>query len=219
VNGPHDLGGAHGFGQIAPEAHEPVFHKSWEGRVFGMQNAASRMGFWHIDRSRNARERIAPAVYLSSSYYQNWLAGLERLLIEHGLATQLEIDTGTLRVAGKKPKRIFRAEDVLGALHTPYSYERAPLAAAEFAIGACVRAKVMHPEGHTRLPRYVRGHIGEVRAVRGCHVFPDSHAATDDEDPQWLYSVAFASTEVWGPQGYPGDEIILDLFEPYLERA
>lgn len=219
MNGPHDLGGAHGFGPIAPEKDEPVFHQSWEGRVFAMNNAAGRMRFWHIDKSRHAKERIPPAEYLVSSYYRIWFAGLKRLLLEHGLATQAEIESGKLQQPGKTPKTILRGTDVATVLRTPYSYERDAATPAQFAVGDRVRAKVMHPAGHTRLPRYVRGRTGSIVGIRGHHVFPDSHCATDDEDPQWLYSVAFSSVELWGPQGRAGDEIILDLWEPYLEPA
>ncbi|HEX9905500.1 MAG TPA: nitrile hydratase subunit beta [Propylenella sp.] len=219
MNGPHDLGGAHGFGPVAPPREEPVFHHPWEGRVFAINKAAGAMGFWHIDKSRHAKERIPPAEYLASSYYWNWLAGLERLLLEHGLVTQTELETGRMREPGKKPRQVLRGADVAGVLRTPYSYEREAAAPRRFAVGEQVRARVMHPTGHTRLPRYVRGRTGEVIGIRGCHVFPDSHCATDDEDPQWLYSVAFRSTELWGPQGRAGDQVILDLFEPYLERA
>lgn len=218
MNGPHDLGGAQGFGPIAPEQNEPVFHHRWEGRVFGMQNSASRMGVWHIDRSRHSRERIPAAQYLASSYYENWFAGLKRLLIEHGLATPREIETGKLEVPPRAPKRVLKAADVDKALRSPMSFERPAASPAAFAIGDGVRAKIMHPSGHTRLPRYARGRTGKVIGIRGSHIFPDTHAATDDPDPQWLYSVAFSSTELWGPQGRAGDEVILDLFEPYLER-
>ena len=218
MNGPHDLGGAQGFGPVAWEKDEPVFHHRWEGRVFGMQNAASRMGFWHIDRSRHARERIPAAQYLANSYYENWFAGLQCLLVEYGLATPTEVASGKLAEPGRKPKRILRGAEVETALRKPGSYERRAAGPAHFEVGDRVRAKMMHPAGHTRLPRYARGRTGEVIGIRGCHVFPDSNAATDDPDPQWLYAVAFSSAELWGPQGRAGDEVILDLFEPYLER-
>ena len=39
-----------------------------------------------------------------------------------------------------------------------------------------MRAKNINPLTHTRLPRYVRGHVGVIERVIGCHVFPDSNA-------------------------------------------
>jgi nitrile hydratase len=77
----------------------------------------------------------------------------------------------------------------------------------------------VNPPGHTRLPRYVRGRMGRIERRHGAHVFPDTHAHGGGEDPRWLYSVAFDAGEVWGPDARAGDEVLLDLWEPYLERA
>lgn len=88
-----------------------------------------------------------------------------------------------------------------------------------FRAGDRVRARNIHPFGHTRLPRYVRGRPGRVVARRGVHVFPDSNAGGAGEDPRWLYSVAFEGPDLWGPDGDPTLTVYLDLWEPYLERA
>lgn len=218
MNGPHDLGGAHGFGPVEPEADEPVFHADWEGRAFALVMAMGYTASWHIDTSRHSRERTPPAQYLASSYYEIWFAGLQRLLVEHGLVTQAEIDAGK-SLSPPAPLAAVPAGGLLEKLMADGSYERAAAAPARFTPGDIVRARVINPAGHTRLPRYVRGRAGRVAAVRGCHVFPDVHCGTDNEDPHWLYSVSFGSDELWGPQGRPGDEIRLDLWEPYLEPA
>ena len=83
MNSAHDVGGMHGFGPInpEPEAEEPVFHTDWEKRVFGLTLAAGFIGKWNIDMSRYARERQHPVDYLRHTYYENWLAGLEKLLL------------------------------------------------------------------------------------------------------------------------------------------
>ena len=39
------------------------------------------------------------------------------------------------------------------------------------------------PSTHTRLPRYARGKIGMVEAIRGCHVFPDTAALGSRREP------------------------------------
>jgi nitrile hydratase subunit beta len=80
-----------------------------------------------------------------------------------------------------------------------------------------VRARNMHPTGHTRLPRYVRGHIGTVMDVHGAHVFPDSNAAGLGEAPQWLYNVRFAGRELWGEAADPTLTVSVDAWETYLE--
>jgi nitrile hydratase beta subunit len=220
VNGPQDLGGAHGFGPVLPEADEPVFHAEWERRVLALTLAAGAAGTWNLDQARFARESIPPARYLASSYYEIWLAGLERLLVDHGMVTPDELGRG--HAVGPAPPggRRLRADEVAQALSSRRgSTARPPSAVARFAPGDPVRARVMHPAGHTRLPRYVRGRAGAVEAVHGCHVFPDHHALGLGEDPQWLYTVVFDGPELWGADTDPTVTVSVDAFEPYLEPA
>ena len=87
MNGPQDLGGQMGFGPVAPEKDEPVFHAEWEKRALGVTIAAGAMGHWNIDESRHARESLHPADYYASSYYEIWIKGLEVLLERHGFVT------------------------------------------------------------------------------------------------------------------------------------
>ena len=96
MNGAHDLGGMHGLGPInpEPEEQEPVFHAPWERRVFGLTLAVGSLGKWNIDMARHARERQHPVDYLRHSYYENWLAGLETMLVEKGLVTTEELLSG-----------------------------------------------------------------------------------------------------------------------------
>lgn len=91
MNGAHDLGGMDGLGPVEAEIDEPVFHADWEKRVFALTVAMGFTGNWNIDMSRQARERQAPADYLSRSYYEIWLHGLESLLAERGLVTAEEL--------------------------------------------------------------------------------------------------------------------------------
>lgn len=219
MNGPHDLGGAHGFGAVAPEPDEKLFHAAWERRAFALVLAMGATGAWNLDMSRRARERIPPADYLGSTYYKIWLKGLERLLVERGLATPEEIAAGRAIEAPASLPRKPTPDSVPAGLARGAPTAREPQAPALFAVGDRVRARVMHPPGHTRLPRYLRGRQGRVERVHGVHVFPDSNAHGRGEDPRWLYGVAFEADELWGPQGRPGDSISVDLWEPYLERA
>ena len=89
---------------------------------------------------------------------------------------------------------------------------------ARFKPGDRVRTRNINPPTHTRLPRYARGRVGAVEAVRGCHVFPDSVATGAGEDPQWLYTVVFDARELWGDAD-PTLTVSIDAFEPYLEQA
>ena len=40
MNGPQDLGGQMGFGAIAPEPNEPIFHAAWERRALGVTSVS-----------------------------------------------------------------------------------------------------------------------------------------------------------------------------------
>jgi nitrile hydratase len=219
MNGPHDLGGAHGFGAIVREADEPRFHAPWEQRAFALTLAMGATGAWNLDMSRHARERIPPAEYISASYYEIWLKGLERLLVERELVGAEELRTGGAIAPAKDLPRRPTAEAIPAISAEGAPTERKPAGRALFKVDDLVRARVMHPEGHTRLPRYVRGRTGRIVRRHGAHVFPDSSAHGKGEDPRWLYTVAFAATELWGAQARAGDEVLLDLWEPYLERA
>ena len=94
MNGVHDMGGMDGFGKVEPEPNEPMFHTEWEGRVLAMVRAMGAAGAFNIDTSRFYRETLPPQVYLSSSYYQKWLLGLEDLLIDKGYIAAREVAAG-----------------------------------------------------------------------------------------------------------------------------
>ena len=219
MNGPHDLGGQMGFGPIAPESDEPVFHSQWERRAFALTLAMGATRQWNIDISRHARENIPPAEYLSSSYYEIWLDGLVRLLTERGLATRDEIASGIMSEPARPVAGKLTAENVAAVLAMGGPANRQPQGPARFRVGDRVRTKKMHPRDHTRLPRYLRGHAGEITAVHGTHVFPDSSAHGKGDDPQWLYTVRFTAPEIWGDSVCANDTISADLWESYLEPS
>ena len=219
MNGAHDLGGMHGFGPVEPEPNEPVFHAEWEKRAFALTLAMAMPGRWNIDMSRFARENRPPAEYLSMSYYQIWFAALEQMLKERGLVGDDEIAAGHSLRPPKPVERILSPADVAKVLYRGGPTEREPRTAPAFKPGNKVRAKVMNPRTHTRLPRYARGHVGVIARVIGFHVFPDSNAIGAGEDPHWLYAVRFDGRELWGPQGDPRSSVSIDAWEPYLEPA
>jgi nitrile hydratase len=217
MNGIHDMGGMDGFGRVDPEPNEPVFHAAWEGRVLAIQRALAATGAWTIDASRYARERLPPDVYLATSYYWQWLLGLETNLVAYGLVDADEITGGRALRPAKPLKRGRLAADEVGRVLKRGSFARRPTAPARFAVGARVRGKNMHPQTHTRLPRYARGHLGVIERMVGYHVFPDSTAGGGSEDPQWLYTVAFTGRELWGSDAEPSLTVSIEAFEPYLE--
>lgn len=219
MDGAHDMGGVNGFGPVEPEPNEPVFHGEWERRAFALTLAMGAPGGWNLDMSRSARENRPPDDYLSKSYYQLWLAGLERLMLERGLVADDEIAAGRVLHPVKPVERVLTSERVAVSMGRGGPTEREPTAPARFKVGDRVRAKDIHPPTHTRLPHYVRGHLGTVELVHGCHVFPDTNAQGQGENPQWLYTVRFDGRELWGPDGDPTTQVSVDAWEPYLERA
>jgi nitrile hydratase len=220
MNGPQDLGGQHGFGPVAPEADEPLFHAAWERRALALTLAAGAMGHWSIDESRHARESLPPAVYYSATYYEIWIRALEALLIRHGFVTAAEVRAGHAAGPGTPPRRVLKAAEVAGVLARGGPADRDPGATRPaFSAGDPVRTAVMNPTTHTRLPRYARGKRGTVAAVQGFHVFPDTNAHGLGETPQWLYTVVFDGPELWGRDGDPRLKVSIDAWESYLEPA
>jgi nitrile hydratase len=209
----------HGFGPVRQDADEKTFHAEWERRVFGLTLAMGASGAWNIDMSRHARESLHPAEYLASSYYQIWLTGLERLLQEAGIVDAQELVSGGASQGGARPPRVLKAGDVAAALTRGGPVDRAASAPALFRTGEKVRARLMHPRHHTRLPRYIRGRPGTVERVQGCFVFPDTHAHGQGECPQWCYAVRFTGHDLWGPDAEPGTAVLVDCWESYLEAA
>jgi nitrile hydratase len=94
-----------------------------------------------------------------------------------------------------------------------------PPANVRFGPGQRVRVKRMHPAGHTRCPRYVRGAVGVVDAVRGADRLPDRATYGEKVAPEPVYSVVFESTELWGPSDDGAWTIRLDMWDSYLEPA
>lgn len=219
MNGPQDLGGQMGFGPVAPQPGEPLFHAAWERRALGVTLAAGAMGAWTIDESRHARESLHPADYYASSYYAIWTKALERLLVRHGFVDEDELAEGRALTPGAAPKRVLGAADVAAVLARGGPCDRAVETPPRFAPGDRVRTRNIHPAGHTRLPRYVRGHVGTVEAARGGFVFPDSNAHGGGENPQHVYTVVFSGRDLWGEDADPTLTVSVDAWESYLEPA
>lgn len=219
MNGVHDMGGCHGFGPVIPEPETPVFHAAWHKRALAVTLAMGAWRRWSIDESRFARESLPPKDVLGFSYYERWLGGLVTLMLRHGLVSEAELRTGTPD-AGTPPATPALAE----AQVAPVLARGAPTARASsqlprFQPGDRVRARNMHPPTHTRLPRYARGHVGEIVLYHGTHVFADANAHRPDAAPEPLYAVRFAARELFGPEADARQSVTIDLWEPHLDPA
>jgi len=220
LNGAHDMGGMDGFGPIDPESEseEPLFHAAWERRAFAVTLAMGELGQWNIDSARHARERQHPIDYLENSYYENWIAGLETLLVELGIVTAEELATG--HAAGLAADNL-RARKLTGDMVAAVLSKGSPSTMEStkpprFAVGDEVQVHHAHTIGHTRAPRYVRGRPGTIAALNGVHIFADKNAHGTREG-QALYSVRFEAADLWCTAAADRGAVYVDLWEEHLE--
>ena len=155
------------------------------------------------------------------SYYQIWLAGLERLMLERGLVACDEIEAGKPLHPAKTGRENADAPTASRGCSTGADRPSASRRPGPFRgrrPGAARRQSIRRR--HTRLPRYVRGHVGtvELRARRATY-FPTATRRGAGEEPQWLYTVTFDGRELWGDDADPHAEVSVDAWESYLERA
>jgi nitrile hydratase subunit beta len=201
VDGIHDLGGLHGFGPVGVAPDEPVFHERWEGRMFATVAVAMQQRITQLDEFRHAIERMDPAHYLTSPYYEHWLSALATLLVEKGIIAREEVPDVPLGRPAASP-------------HDP------PEPSAPFALGDRVRVRDVHARGHTRCPRYVRGRCGVVVRVDHEAAVPDQAAHARPARMETTYSVRFEPRELWGDDAEPSAAFIcVDLWRSYLEPA
>lgn len=217
MNGVHDMGGMHGMGAIQPEKNEPVFHATWEGRAFAVTRAMGAWGLWNIDSSRFQRELLAPVDYFRLSYYERWVAALGELMLKKGLVTRLELERGRPDKGSETRTPALTAGKVTPLVAKGIPARRNVPVTAHFGIGQRVRARNIHPVGHTRLPRYTRGRLGVIARDHGVFVFPDTNASFLGEKPQHVYSVRFSARELWGEHAPAQDSVFVDLWDDYLE--
>jgi nitrile hydratase subunit beta len=210
-----DLGGQAGQGPVVPEPEGELFHAAWERQALAVTLAMGATDAWNIDMSRSARETLPD--YRSLSYYEIWIRGLEKLLLERGLLHPDEIPAGRMLHPARAGLSVLRAADVPSVLAKGAPTQRRPTVPARFAVGESVRLRAAEVPHHTRLPGYARGKIGQIDQLRGVHVFADAHAQGLGEQPCWLYTVIFRAPSLWGGDADPNHSVSIDAWEPYLE--
>lgn len=227
----HDMGGRFGDGPVTPGPQGiPQLGEDWQKRALALTLAAGALGQWNIDMSRRAREHLPPASYARFSYFEKWIAALADLLVETGVLSRDD-----LRGAGEDgdqdgeqtgphvlADRVLKAADVAGVLARGGPADRKGGPKPLFHQGQAVRTRRpadsrLVEGGHTRLPSYAAGALGYVLRLNGTHVLPDSNAHGLGEAPEPLYAVRFKASELWAQPEHPGDEVILDLWQSYLE--
>jgi nitrile hydratase beta subunit len=225
MNGIHDMGGMHGFGPVEHEENEPVFHAAWEGRVMGMlrevgANYPARMP----GAARDIIERIEPARYLASSYYERFLEVVEQRALEEGLVTQTELAARIEQISQDPDWAIQVRNDPTAADNTRLRmrtqlHPAEPVSEPRFAVGDPVLVRNLNWPGHNRLPRYLRSKRGFIERLNGCYNIEDAHADALGPNPQTVYTVRFAGHEVWGDESETNMQVYAELWEGYLEEG
>ena len=215
-----DMGGMQGLGPVqltAPD--DPPFHEDWERKAFALALLSMRTSGTNLDSFRHALNRQHPLDYLLDGYYGRWLKCAENLLTDSAIIAPGAVEARARKLNGEeveeppvpepnKPDYKPTAAGSIRQIDTP----------PKFSVGDTVRARDIHPSGHTRLARYVRGRRGVVRMIQPAMVLPDTNAHFIAENPQHVYNVSFDSHELWGPEAETF-ELRFDLYEDYLEPA
>ena len=90
MNGVFDLGGTDGLGKVENDhMSEPVFRADWEKRAFSMFAQSARAGLFNVDQFRHGIEKMDPAEYLISNYYEHWVHTVEHYAEAAGVLRNL----------------------------------------------------------------------------------------------------------------------------------
>jgi nitrile hydratase len=216
------MGGRFGDGAVIPEPEDEVFCAEWHKRALAITLASGALAQWNLDVSRHARERLAPMDYTRFSYYEKWMAALANLLVENHVVTAEELSGQAEAIPSPLAARAMKADTVAAALAKGGPADRPSNIAAVFEPGDAVVARrpaenVRVSGGHTRLPNYAAGARGRILRLHGAHVLPDSNANGTGEAPEPLYAVVFPASELWAHPEHPKDEVVLDMWQSYLQ--
>ena len=218
MDGIHDLGGMAGFGKVDHEKvdhekvdhedDEPVFHEPWHATAFALLIAGTGpMRNHNSDEYRHSIERMAPSHYLGVHYYERVLTGITTLLVEKG---KLSLEDLESRAGGAFPLSNPIAREPMVDLK--------PQSEARFRVGERIRVLDIHPAGHTRVPRFVRGKTGMILRVAPAFSFPDASAHGGELRKEHTYHVEFESKDLWGDPDSDNESVIVDLWDSYLEK-
>jgi nitrile hydratase len=216
------MGGMHGFGPVVEPGCELAYRERWEPRIFALHVLIGSEGLGAGPGGRPLREEMEPAHYLAASYYERWLWSAEQALLRQGTIEAGDVDRVMQRLRDGEPAPEHgdpsMAQRSVEMLRTGQPFDAGP-SNARFVTGNHVRVRRMHPSGHTRCPRYVRGAVGLIERVQGADELPDLAVYGEPTEPEAVYSVAFSSDVLWGRGAEPAWTVLLDLWESYLEPA
>ncbi len=221
---PQDLGGRKGFGPVAIEADEPVFHAPWEGPVIAGILATMVAGLYNVDQFRAGIDDLDPLSYLSVGYYGRWLHTLEVNCMNAGVVTGDEIESRIAEIAERPGAPLPERDDPRLAAQLRELIEQGASNAREvagppaFRVGDRVRGRTLPGARHVRIPGYAQGRVGVVHLVHDAFVFPDTNLSGEGENPEHVYAVRFSARDLW-PDGDEHATVLVDLWESYLDPA
>lgn len=215
MDGVHDLGGKIGYGPVDVNEPEEPYHYDYEGRMWAISRIARAPGIT-IDWWRHVRELIDPDDYLNRPYFDSWAQTHIATMIDAGVFTFAELESGTSVTPPAKQAKGADYQDVLDFnTNFAFRFDRPAEDMPKFQVGQTVHTQAIGHSGHTRLPEYARGKPGIIHSHHGAHIFPDD-SAKGHEAPQHLYTVSFKSADLWTEAEYPDDRVLIDLWESYL---
>ena len=218
----HDIEGSR-VGPVKPDKpKDPIFEYSWRKRVLGLTVTGGAMGAWSIDTSRFRRETLPKEDYQSYTHYEKWLAAVNTLFVSRGFVDLEEIENGVDdEIRQPLNPKTLRANAVPNMLATGTKASRPSSGTPALLLGEKVQTKrpsdtLLQSPDHTRLPHYAANKTGVILFDHDRHVLPNSNAHFLGENPEPLYSVEFSSEDLW-ISAEPGDSVIVDCWESYLE--
>lgn len=208
----HDLGGRQGFGPIpnTSEDDSALFSEEWKARIWAiamisMSKLSQEQTGWTLDWYRHVLERLPPDEYLRLDYFEKWILAMMATAVDEGVAEVQEFLDGR-------------------AKSSSLQFKAAPPAAvpakavARFKPGDRVVARRDVGAMHTRLAAYVRGRAGTIESVIGPQPLPDESAAGTIIKEQ-TYVVRFRMVELWPEATGSRDNLLIDMWDSYLDPA
>ena len=222
MDGAHDMGGMHGFGPVVAGAERAGVSRRLGAARLRATLAMGMPGGWNIDMSRFARENRPPGEYLTHEL----LPDLARRPGDSCWSSAAWSTPTRSRPATRcgRPKPVQRAAHAAATSPRCCTAAARPSATAKHRPrsrpGDRVRAKNIHPPTHTRLPRYVRGHVGIIERVhRLSRVSRQQRARRAAKTRSGSTPCVSTAANCGAPDGDPTVKVSVDAWEPYLEPA
>jgi nitrile hydratase beta subunit len=233
----HTLGGLEGLGPVTFEKR--VFVEPWEKRIFGIHVAMMALSsqlslpatpskfntVWTWADLRKGAESLNPFDYFKYRYYEKWLGGISGYFVEKGYITEAELAARTEQIlanpASASPKGGEPAIDrrIMTYLVEGDSPKRESAIKPRFSTGDKVVVKNVPTIEHTKLPGYLRNHVGVVETV-----YPGNYTYLTSTGPDGIgpalpvYDVRFDPEAIWPGNTEKNVVIYADLYEAYLDK-